>query len=100
MAYKSNIEEFYDKVKDSYDIDYQEFKLICNTPFNFIKKITNGNILRDFRLKYFGVFKVSASKVRYYKKNLQESYSKGNISESYYRTKLKTLEDYEQSNSE
>lgn len=92
---KSNIEEFYEHVKDDYGISFEEFKLICNTPFRFIKDLSNNNVLRDFRLKYFGVFKVSESKVKHYKKNLLLSYQNGTISERYYKQKIKTIKEYE-----
>lgn len=95
--FKSSIEEYYEHVKDDYDIPFEEFRLICNTPFKFIKNLANNNVLRDFRLKYFGVFKVSDAKVKYYKKNLLQSYKEGNISQKYYEQKIKTIEDYEQS---
>jgi len=90
---KSNIEEFYEHYNG--DIPFEEFRLICNTPFRFIKNLANNDVLRDFRLKYFGIFKVSESKVRYYKKSLLKSYEDGNITQKYYERKIKTIEEYE-----
>lgn len=95
---KSSIEEYYEFVKDDFNIDYEEFKLICNAPFSFIKDLTSKGILRDIRLKYFGVFKVSASKVKYYKKSLLTSLKKGNVTQAYYDSKIKTIEEYESNN--
>lgn len=93
---KSNIEEFYELVKGDYDLSYEEFKTICNTPFAFIKDLS-FKVLRDIRFKYFGIFKVSKSKVKYYKKGLKESHDKGNITEEYFTRRNNLLEEYEQS---
>lgn len=96
MSANSTIEEYYNLVKGDYDLSYEEFKTICNTPFAFIKDLS-FKVLRDIRFKYFGVFKVSNSKVKYYKKSLKNSFEKGNVTEEYFTRKNNLLLEYEQS---
>lgn len=89
------IEKFYNSEAHKYDITLEECKLICNSPFKFVKEILNSGILKNIRLQYFGVFEASSSRIKYSKKNLEESYNKGNISEKRYAMRKKLLDRYE-----
>lgn len=92
------IEEFYDKEKDNYNLSLKEFNLICKAPFLLVKEVMNKGILKDIRFQYFGIFKVSSNRVKYTLSSLEESYSKGNISEKRYLERKQILENYESKN--
>jgi hypothetical protein len=91
----SVIEEYFEEVGDQYNIDLQHFKLICNTPFRFVKKIMSSGVLENIRIQYLGIFKVSPSRVHYSKKTLQENFDNGLISEKRYTDRFKVLSNYE-----
>lgn len=59
------IEEFYDTVKDKYEISLEECKLICRTPFSMLKDIMNKGLLKDVRFQYLGTFTVSQKRLNY-----------------------------------
>jgi len=88
------IEEFYNIKGKNYSVSIEECKLICNSPFKFVKEILNRGILKNIRLQYFGVFEVSSSRVKYSKKSLEESYAKGLIPEKRYKERKEVLNNY------
>lgn len=90
----TNIEEFH-RTSDYNDIPLGEFKLICNSPFKFVRKVFSEGTLKDIRFQYLGVFEVSASRVKYSKKTLQENYDNQLISEKRYTERMKVLNNYE-----
>ena len=94
-SFSNIIEEYWEEVKDQYDIPFEEFKLVCRTPFKFAKEIMSSGILKNIRFKYFGVFEVSGSRVHYCKKSLESNYEKGVISEKHYTKRLNVLNNYE-----
>jgi hypothetical protein len=89
------IEEFYNIEGKNYNISLEECKLICNSPFKFVKEIFSRGMLKNIRLQYFGVFEVSSSRVKYSSKTLEESYTKGLISEKRYKERKEILDKYE-----
>jgi len=91
----SYIEQYYSENPQYHDIPFEEFKLICNSPFKFIKEVLNRGILRDIRLQYFGVFEVVESRVKYFRNKLEENYKKKTISEKRYNERLKVFNGYE-----
>ena len=92
----SNIEQYYDQVKEQYpDITLEHFKLICTAPFKQVKKVMSSGILRDIRLQFLGIFEVSGSRVKYSKKTLTENFENNLISEKRYLERLKVLNSYE-----
>ena len=93
-SFLTNVEQYWEEVKDQYDISFDEFKEVCKTPFKFVKEIISSGVLKNIRLKYFGVFEVSKSRVTFSKKTLEKNYSRGVISEEKYSKKLKTLNSY------
>ncbi len=94
----TNIEEYYKEVSQQYPgLTLAQFNDICKYPFKFVKEVMSSGDLKDIRLKYFGVFEVSSSKVKFVKKNIKKSFAKGNISKERYEKKLKILESYENS---
>lgn len=93
-SFSNNVEEYWKQVKNQYNISFDEFKKVCYTPFKFTKEIMSSGILKNIRFKYFGVFEVSGSRVKYCKKSLQANYDKKVISEKHYNKRLKILENY------
>lgn len=90
---QSNIQEYYEEVKDLYSIDIKHFEKICRTPFLFVKGVMSAGLLVDIRLQYFGVFKVSKNKLKYYKENLIAKFARGDISEEKYNKKMEIFND-------
>ena len=45
--------------KEYSNIPNNILKNICFTPFMFVRKVMQSNVLTEIRLKYFGVFMVS-----------------------------------------
>lgn len=95
IANVTNIEEYYEEVKNRYDIDLEHFKFICNTPFRFVKKVMSSSILDSVRIQYLGTFEVAGSRVKYYKRIIQEKYERGEITKERYESKMKMFESYE-----
>lgn len=90
-----NIEEYYKSFGGSLDISLEEFKLICNSPFKMVKRVMSSGELEKIRLQYLCSFEVSAPRVKYSKKTLEENYTKGLISKDRYDKRMKTLSNYE-----
>ena len=92
------IEEFYEEVKYIYpDLSINEFRIICNSPFNFVKQVINRGTLRNVRFQYFGVFEVMPSRVKYSLKTLEENFKENKITEERYNKRKEILEAYEKS---
>ena len=89
------IEEFYEEVKHIYpNLSINEFRLICNSPFNFVKQVINRGVLKNIRFQYFGVFEVMSSRVKYSLKTLEENFKNNKISEDRYLKRKAILERY------
>ena len=91
----SLIESFYKKEKDNLNISLEECNLICSAPFKFIKEMLNKGKLRNIRFQYFGVFRLSTSRLKHTLDSLERDYKKGTISEERYLERKKILEKYE-----
>ena len=92
------IEEFYEENKHTYpDLSISEFRIICNSPFKFIKEVINRGVLKNIRLQYFGVFEVMPSRVKYSLQKLEENYKEKKISEERYNKRKEILEKYGES---
>ena len=90
------IEEFYEENKHTYpDLSISEFRLICNSPFSFVKQVINRGVLKNIRFQYFGVFEVMPSRVKYSLKTLEENFKNNKISEDRYLKRKVILERYE-----
>lgn len=94
----TNIEEYFQEVGEEYNIEFDEFKKICLTPFLFIKEVMSSGKLKDIRLQYFGIFKVSPSRVTFSKKAIKENFDKGLISEDRFNKRMEVLNNYERNN--
>jgi len=92
----SNIEQYYEQVKEQYpNITLEHFKIICTAPFKQVKRVMSSGVLKDIRLQFLGVFEVSQSRVKYSKKTLIENFESGVITEQRYLDRLKILNSYE-----
>ena len=92
------IEEFYEETKHLYpNLSISEYRIICNSPFNFVKQVINRGILKNIRFQYFGVFEVMPSRVKYSLKTLENNYKTGKITEERYNKRKEILEAYEES---
>ena len=87
----TNIKEYYEEVKNLYDIPYEEFEKICRTPFKFVKEKFNEGLLKNIRFQYFGVFEVSKGRVKYSKKQVEKNYREDKISLERYEKRMKVL---------
>ena len=91
----SNIQEYYEEVGALHDVSFEEFKVICKSPFRFIKESMSSGVLKDIRLKYFGIFKISKGRLKYFKNLVENKYKKGEIGEKKYAEKMKIYNSYE-----
>lgn len=94
MSAQSSVEEYYEIVKDQYDIDLNHFKLICTAPFKLLKEVMSKGFLKNIRFQYFGTFEVSKGRVEFYSKNLKKAYEQGYLTKEKYEEKLKMYQDY------
>ena len=63
-------------------------KNICFTPFMFVRKVMQSNVLTEIRLKYFGIFMVSPGKSKTMLEKAEIRHSKGLIDdEEFYEIK-------------
>ena len=92
---QTNIEEYYNN-SEYYDvIPFEEFKLMCTSPFKMVRKVfTNGKLI-DIRLQYYGVFEVSTSRLKYSKKMVEQNFENRLISERKYNERMSVLNSYE-----
>ena len=89
------IEEFYEETKHLYpNLSISEYRIICNSPFSFVKQVINRGTLKDIRFQYFGVFEVMPSRVKYSLKTLENNYKTNKITEERYNKRKKILENY------
>lgn len=92
------IGEFYEETKHLYpNLSINEYRIICNSPFSFVKQVINRGTLRNIRFQYFGVFEVMPSRVKYSLKTLTENFKAKKITEDRYNKRKEILEAYEKS---
>ena len=89
------IGEFYEETKHLYpNLSINEYRIICNSPFSFVKQVINRGTLRNIRFQYFGVFEVMPSRVKYSLKTLEENFKAKKITEDRYNKRKEILERY------
>ena len=94
MRYSAE-EIFKDFVKEFLPQEYshlpmETLKDICYTPFLFLRRVFQSDILTEVRFKYFGVFFVSARKTRGMMNRAEIRHAKGYITdEEFQATKFK-----------
>ena len=89
------IGEFYEETKHLYpNLSINEYRIICNSPFSFVKQVINRGTLKNIRFQYFGVFEVMPSRVKYSLKTLEENFKTNKITEDRYNKRKEILENY------
>ena len=69
-------------------ITLQQLRLICFSPFAFLRKEFQSGYLPEIRFRYFGVFRVSEKKALFELSKAEIRFAKGLITEEeYYRVK-------------
>lgn len=91
---KTIIEDFFELKGAKFDITFEECKLICNSVFKFVKDIINKGSLKNIRLQYFGIFKVSGSRVKYSQDALQNKFKNKNMTNENFEKRNKILNNY------
>lgn len=70
------------------DLTLNDLRRICFTPFLFLRKIMQSNVLTEIRFKYLGVFLVSSRKAKTNLDKAEIRYAKGLITqEEFYEIK-------------
>lgn len=59
------IKDYYEEVKHLYpDVDFNNFRVICKAPFNFVKDLIRSRRLPIIMIKHLGKFIPSITRVR------------------------------------
>jgi len=69
-------------------------KDICFTPFEFLRKVMQSNVLTEIRFKYFGVFLVSSRKAKTMLDKAEIRFSKGLITKEEFDSIKFMVENY------
>lgn len=86
------IEEFYDSIKDEFDLTFDQVVDICFGPFIFTKKIIEKGDFESVRLKYFGNFTVYSKRIKSMLEKNKEMLEEGRLSqEQFEKYNLKLL---------
>lgn len=88
------VEKFWEKSGVEYGITIEEFKLICYSPFRYIKKVLANSLMVNIRLFYLGEFRVSGARLGYNKNSLEKNYANGVTSEENYNKRIEILNRY------
>lgn len=88
------VEKFWELKGVEYGISLEEFKLVCYSPFKYIKKAISAGLMIDLRIIYFGEFKVSGARLKHNKDSLEKGYVEGSISEEIYNKRMAVLNNY------
>lgn len=75
------ISEYYEQVKDKYNISLDHFKIVCKVPFLFFQKMMAHPDLPIIKIKYFGRFLIFPSTAKGIIKAQTEKFNRGEISE-------------------
>lgn len=94
ITHEKIIREYYETVKDKYNIDFKIFEEICKAPFAFIKHLMKQKELYIISIKYMGKFRVFQSKLKKEISNLDIKLEKGYITlDEYEATKQQRLQE-------
>lgn len=87
-------EEFYEREKDNYNLEFKQMRDLIKTPWIYLKHQMENGLLPTVRFMYFGVFTVYQGRAKFMKKRTQENYDKGYISESRYKKYMDMLNNF------
>lgn len=82
---KENILEFYEEIKQEFDLPLEVIKDICYSPFSLVRETIKNNTLKNVRLPYFGVFNVSEFFVKKKEEINEARYKEGKITDKLYK---------------
>lgn len=89
------LHQYYLKVRDKYpDLSFDQFKLCCITPFEFVKQQMSSGNLPSIRIKNLGIFTVSRKRAQMILFRMEKQYAAGNLSEEIYTSKKAMIEKY------
>lgn len=95
LEHDNAIEEYYNEVKDKYpDIPFEKFKLICRTPWLYIKRCIQSTEMPIIHIKFFGKFRVFSHRVIKSLKACGTSYKNNRITIEEYEARKKFLTGY------
>lgn len=95
MSTNALIKAFYEENKSSLGMSESEVIALCSSPFKLVKEVISSGSLKDIRLKYFGIFKTTQTKVDYAKKKWGERLEKNLATEEEYKEVMLKLNSYE-----
>lgn len=89
------IREYWEGVKHKYPgTSLEEFRNICNSPFDAVKEWIRSGTLPFIMVKYLGKFVIHSTKVRILLKRLDTELAEGKITPEYHTQWKKYYEDY------
>ena len=95
VTHEEAIKGYYEQVKHKYpDISYEDFRVICRTPFDFIKQMIKSCTLPVIMVKYLGKFVPAPSRVKSQLKFEERTFNLGIITEEEYQFRKNYLENY------
>lgn len=85
LEHEKAIKQYYEEVKEKYpDLDYDKFREICRTPFEYIKKVIMGGMLPKILVKHLGKFRTFPTRVKERIKSNKVYFEKGFIEKEQY----------------
>jgi len=76
------------------DLSLNDLRRICFTPFFFLRKVMQSNVLTEIRFKYLGVFLVSSRKAKTLLEKAGIRYAKGLITEEEFHVIKNMVDNY------
>ena len=65
LTHEKAIQEYYNQVKDKYpDVDFIRFRIICRSPFEFIKSVIKSTRMAVIMVKHLGKFIPNPREIR------------------------------------
>lgn len=82
LTHEELFEEFYQQERNKYPgLPKDQFKIICTSPWEFLKQEIKSGALNTIRFKYFGVFQVYPGRAKAQLKKLDRLLEEGQMTE-------------------
>lgn len=95
LEHEDAIKEYYEQVKDKYpNIDFEKFRKICKSPFEFIKKCIRSNDMPKIMIKYIGKFRIFPGRIKKALKSNDLYLEREIITPEYHQEKKGIYENY------
>lgn len=89
------VEEFYELNKHLYpDMDFEEVKLCCTTPFLSVRREMESGNLKTIRLKYFGTFLTYPRRIEHVLMRMEVQFKNLTLSAKTYFEKKAMIDKY------